>query len=282
MASVLFSNNASADLAASITSSATTITLVTGAGSLFPAISGGNFFYATLTDSSNNLEIVKVTARASDVLTVVRAQEGTTARAYAAADKVELRVTAAALTDYVSLAIAAAKEALYPVGSLYINAASSDNPATLLGFGTWTAFGAGRVPVGVDASNALFDVVGDTGGSADAVVVSHTHTATSTFTGTALGNHSHTASQGAHDHTFSFNMQSDSGVGYPTGGAWSGNSDGNYTGTTSAAAPAISVSSNSAGTPAGTVSTTVASEGVSGVDKNYQPFIAVHMWKRTA
>lgn len=104
MPSVLFSNNASGALASSITSTGTTITLTTGAGAQFPAISGGNYFYATLTDSSNNLEIVKVTARATDVFTVVRAQEGTTGRAYAAADKLELRVTAAVMNSLSQLA----------------------------------------------------------------------------------------------------------------------------------------------------------------------------------
>jgi hypothetical protein len=38
---------------------------------------------------------------------------------------------------------------IYPVGSLYFNASVATNPATLLGFGTWTAFAQGRVPVGV-------------------------------------------------------------------------------------------------------------------------------------
>lgn len=104
MPSVLFSNNASGALASSITTSATTITLTTGGGAQFPGIAAGNYFYATLTDSSNNLEIVKVTARASDVLTVVRAQEGTPARAYAAADKIELRVTAAVMNSLPQLA----------------------------------------------------------------------------------------------------------------------------------------------------------------------------------
>jgi hypothetical protein len=104
MPSVLFSNNASGALASSITTSSTAITLTTGAGAQFPAISGGNYFYATLTDSSNNLEIVKVTARATDVLTVVRGQEGTTPRAYAAADKLELRVTAAVMNSLPQLA----------------------------------------------------------------------------------------------------------------------------------------------------------------------------------
>ena len=99
----LFSNNASATLASSITTSSTTVTVSTGQGALFPAVPAGSFFYATLTDSSNNLEIVKVTSRTSDVLTVVRAQEGTTARAYAAADRIEIRVTAAVLNNFVQL-----------------------------------------------------------------------------------------------------------------------------------------------------------------------------------
>jgi len=99
----VFSNNASAPLAASITASATTITVTTAQGALFPAVAAGSFYYATLVDSSNNIEVVKVTARSGDVMTVVRAQEGTTARAYAAADKIEIRVTAAGLNNMAQL-----------------------------------------------------------------------------------------------------------------------------------------------------------------------------------
>jgi hypothetical protein len=94
---IKFANNAYATLAGSITSSATSITLTTGEGARFPAASSPDYFYATLLDSANNLEIVKVTNRSTDVLTVVRAQESTTARAYAIADRIELRITAAAL-----------------------------------------------------------------------------------------------------------------------------------------------------------------------------------------
>ena len=85
--------------------------------------------------------------------------------------------------------VTAALVAVYPVGSIYINATSSTNPATLLGFGTWTAFGAGRVMVGLDASDALFDTAEETGGSKNATLVSHTHTATVTDPG-----HTHTSS----------------------------------------------------------------------------------------
>jgi hypothetical protein len=58
-------------------------------------------FYATLADASNNIEIVKVTARAADAFTIARAQEGTTAHAYTAGDRVELRLTAAGLSNKV-------------------------------------------------------------------------------------------------------------------------------------------------------------------------------------
>jgi hypothetical protein len=54
---------------------------------------------------------------------------------------------------------------VYPVGSIYINASDGTNPGTLLGFGTWVAFGAGRVPVGIDAGQTEFDTAEETGGA---------------------------------------------------------------------------------------------------------------------
>ena len=96
---IKFANSAFATLAAGINSSVTSITLTTGQGARFPSLAGGDYFFATLIDTSNNLEIVKCTARATDVLTVVRAQESTTARAFATGDRIELRVTAGGLVD---------------------------------------------------------------------------------------------------------------------------------------------------------------------------------------
>ena len=52
----------------------------------------------------------------------------------------------------------------YPIGSVYINASNATNPASLLGFGTWSAFGAGKVMVGLDAGDTSFDTAGETGG----------------------------------------------------------------------------------------------------------------------
>lgn len=161
--------------------------------------------------------------------------------------------------------VQAAFQALHPIGSIYINAGVTTNPATLLGFGTWVAFGAGRVMVGLDGSDALFDALEETGGSKDATVVSHSHTASSSssssFSGNALPGHQHTIGEG-------------------TGGASFGFAN------TAAANTTTTTSSVSAGTPSGSVSTststTVNSTGSSGTNANLQPYITVAMWKRTA
>jgi len=149
--------------------------------------------------------------------------------------------TAIATTAFVQAAIAL----LYPVGSVYTNASVSTNPGTLLGFGTWTAFGAGRVPVGFDSGNALFDSAEETGGSANAITVTHTHTITDP----------------GHLHTYSKAT---------TTSVQSGNATpcfvSNTTDNTSTAFTGISIDS----------------AGSSGTNANYQPYITVYMWKRTA
>jgi hypothetical protein len=156
--------------------------------------------------------------------------------------------TTLATTAFVQAALAA----LHPVGSIYINATNSVNPGTLLGFGTWTAFGAGRVPVGFDSSNSLFDAAEETGGSADATTVSHTHTATSTVTDSG--------------HTHSYTASSYTAAN-PGGG---GSAAGQTSSTTGSSTTGV------------TVATTIASTGSSGTNANYQPYITVYMWKRTA
>lgn len=93
-------NNAYGTLNAGISNVATTLVLNSGEGARFPTLSAGDYFYATLIDTSNNLEIVKVTARATDTLTIVRAQDGTTARAYSTNDRFELRPTAALFNEF--------------------------------------------------------------------------------------------------------------------------------------------------------------------------------------
>lgn len=94
---IKFANNASAPLASAISSTSTAVILTAGRGAAFPTLGTGDYFYATLVNSSNLLEIVKVTARTGDTLTVVRGQDGTASRAYSAGDKLELRITAAGM-----------------------------------------------------------------------------------------------------------------------------------------------------------------------------------------
>jgi hypothetical protein len=95
------SNNAYSTLAISINATVTSLSVAVGQGARFPtaSVGSGDYFYATLIDTTNNIEIVKVTDRTTDTFTVVRGQDGTTARSYATGSRIELRVTAALLGD---------------------------------------------------------------------------------------------------------------------------------------------------------------------------------------
>lgn len=96
---VKWTNNATTTIASGISSGDTSITLAGSTGALFPTLGAGDYFYGTLNNANNDIEIVKVTGRSGDVLTVVRAQEGTSAAAWVGGDKFELRPTAAGFTD---------------------------------------------------------------------------------------------------------------------------------------------------------------------------------------
>lgn len=91
---IVFKNNAKTTLASSLSNSATSATVTDG--SVFPSLSAGEFFLVTFDDGSNN-EICKCTARSGNTLTIVRAQESTTARAFSSGDAAEGRVTAGVL-----------------------------------------------------------------------------------------------------------------------------------------------------------------------------------------
>lgn len=100
MAKQKFTNNASSRLVSAITPSDTAFTVTTGEGALFPSLSGGDWFVVDLV-SSTAREIVKITARSTDAFTVTRAQEGTSAAAFAAGDIVELRLTEATMENLI-------------------------------------------------------------------------------------------------------------------------------------------------------------------------------------
>jgi hypothetical protein len=102
---VKYSNNASTSLPSGISDSVTAITVADA--SSFPTISSPDYAYLTLV-SSTALEVVKCTNITGNVLTVVRAQESTSAAAFVTDDRVELRVTTAMLTDALAETVAAA------------------------------------------------------------------------------------------------------------------------------------------------------------------------------
>jgi hypothetical protein len=177
--------------------------------------------------------------------------------------------TTIATTAFVQTAL----QLLYPIGSIY-TATVATNPATLFGFGTWTAYGAGRVLIGNGGGYSA----GATGGSADAVVVSHAHSASSSS--------SSSVSDPGHRHVFGADDQIASQGGYNIVGGFpydakSGGGGGGVellTKNTSLAnageTTGISVSTST--------STSITAAGVSGTNANLQPYVVVYMWNRTA
>lgn len=134
---------------------------------------------------------------------------------------------------------------VYPVGSIYTNSSDATNPATLLGFGTWIAFGAGRVPVGFNSAQIEFNAAEKTGGAMD------------------LQRHNHGITDPGHYHQERVATTGGAGTGISGTAGVIGNAG--ATQDTGSAFTAITV--NDAGT------------GLSG---NLQPYITVYMWKRTA
>ena len=94
---VILKNNALSTLATGVTASDTGIVVVDG--SQFPAITAGEYFYATLVSQAGTTEIIKVTARVGNSMTVVRAQDGSTAATFQAGTLVEMRVNVASIAD---------------------------------------------------------------------------------------------------------------------------------------------------------------------------------------
>jgi len=144
-------------------------------------------------------------------------------------------------------------QAAYPVGSIYLGTLST-NPNTLFGFGTWVAFGSGRMLISQDATYPA----GTTGGAATTTLITanlpaHNHSATTTI------------SDPGHAHSYTTNASTAPQSGSAT--QCMVNPTGQTTGT---AFTGITASTTIGNTGSGTAATTIS------------PYISVYMWNRTA
>lgn len=99
---VLLANNVFSTLVGGLSIDATSLVVAPGTGAKFPSPSAPDYFYATITSPVGEVEIVKVTSRVNDVLTVTRAQDNTTAKAFLAGSRIEVRVNAQSVLDAVN------------------------------------------------------------------------------------------------------------------------------------------------------------------------------------
>lgn len=152
-------------------------------------------------------------------------------------------------------------QAVYPVGSIYMNATNSTNPATLLGFGTWTALAPGRVLMG--AGNSSYQAGQEYGEYSHKLTVSempkHGHNTYIWNNAGTLGNAKCVDSSGSALTTASSGARLNSGTTeWITGG--------------------IPVAGSGAGDPSGYTDF----RGGDVSHNNVQPSLVVYMWVRTA
>lgn len=223
----------------------------------------------TLTDAFTTIAIQDIVSTAAVVMDFKRGGRGVAVgkvsevdNAFEVSDDWDVRVYGKLLKDYIQSFI----KTMYPVGSIYMSV-NAINPSAYFG-GTWVAWGAGRVPVGINTADGNFNTVEKTGGAA-AVALSaaqmpaHTH-----GVGTLAA-----ASGGAHTH----NLKNQKA-------AWGVDGGGNrvLVDATSGYTAVTNKATTSAGGHAHTISGATASAGSGSAHSNLQPYIVCYMWKRTA
>jgi microcystin-dependent protein len=145
----------------------------------------------------------------------------------------------------------------WPVGSVFLSVVST-SPATLLGGGTWAAFGAGKMLVGRDGNDTDFDTAEETGGSK-----------TVTLTAAQSGLPQHTHVQDAHTHNFLPRSATTGGVSSIVTGTLDTSST-------------ISGSNQPHVQSATAVNQNAGPSNAAEAHSNMPPYIVVYMWKRTA
>ncbi len=222
----------------------------------------------TLTDAFSSVSIQDIISTAAVVMDFKQGGKGVAVGKVAEKDNCfevsedwDVRVYGKLLKEYIE----SFSKTMYPVGSIYMSV-NPTNPSTYFG-GTWVAWGAGRVPVGINTSDSNFNTVEKTGGAATVTLAasqipSHTHAK-----GTLA-----TASAGAHTH----NLQNHKA---PRG---TNASNRVLVDATSGYTEVTNKATTSAGAHTHTISGSTAATGGGGAHSNLQPYIVCYMWKRTA
>jgi len=187
----------------------------------------------TATDYLNSPSHAGQHANANDAIEALEAKVG---------------INSSAVTTSLDYKVANMMSLLNPIGTIReFNVAT--NPGTLLGFGTWSAFGTGRVTVAIDAGQTEFDTNGETGGA-------KTHTLTGAESGTSVHTHPENAEVRA-------NVSATSAKFFVTSGA------SNWANAEADGRAAINTKNSSAA-------------NASSAHNNLQPYIVVYRWVRTA
>ncbi|WP_251389799.1 DUF859 family phage minor structural protein [Mediterraneibacter agrestimuris] len=224
----------------------------------------------TLTDAFTTIAIQDIVSTAAVVMDFKRGGKGVAVgkvsevdNAFEVSEDWDVRVYGKLLKDYIQSFI----KTMYPVGSIYMSV-NATNPSAYFG-GTWVAWGAGRVPVGINTADGNFNTVEKTGGAATVTLTTaqmpaHTHT----FTGSSAT----TSSKGAHTHK----------VGRDGDGASGSSTYTVHSAGVSGAGGTSPTGSAGAHTHTVTAQGSNASTGGGGAHNNLQPYIVCYMWKRTA
>ncbi len=191
--------------------------------------------------------------------------KGLSTEDYTTVEKSKLSGIEEGANNYV-LPLAALMLQIYPVGSIYMSV-NNTNPDGFFG-GIWVPWGSGRVPVGVDITDADFNTVEKTGGSSEvalteAQLATHTH---------IQNEHNHT--QNAHSHVATTRTTT-YGQGYQD--AWRCMS---FVGTNNDFAQNV----NTGNATATNIATTATNQnaGSGQAHDNKMQYITCYMWKRTA
>ena len=221
----------------------------------------------TITDQFNTVSVQDIVSTAAVVMDFKCGGKGLaigkvseTDNCFEVSEDWDVKVYGKLLKDYIS-SIAGS---VYPVGSIYMSVTNT-NPSAYFG-GTWVAWGSGRVPVGVNASDTNFSTVEKTGGAS-----------TVTLTAAQMPSHSHAKgtlvadSGGSHKHNLNL-----------TKSGWGVDNASNKVIVDSTTYTALTNKATaSAGAHEHTISGSTASAGNGNAHSNLQPYITCYMWKRT-